>query len=215
MGSACSGRAPPWPSSSSRSRSAFWQARSISAWGPCSSRPARASDIPGVSTSLSPTEEAILWEIRVPRVVLAALVGAMLALAGATYQGVFRNPLGGSVSARRRRRRGARRDDRDRLPPGRAAGAADAPRRRFRGRLRRGDADLRGRPFGATRARRRDTRSSPASRSRPSSRPGRPSSSSRTRRRCRRSTRGSSGTSRAVAGRTSFSSFRMSPSRRS
>ena len=49
--------------------------------------------VPGVSTSLSPTEEAILWEIRVPRVVLAALVGAMLALAGATYQGVFRNPL--------------------------------------------------------------------------------------------------------------------------
>ena len=49
--------------------------------------------IPGFSTSLSPTEEAILWEIRVPRVVLAALVGAMLAVAGATYQGVFRNPL--------------------------------------------------------------------------------------------------------------------------
>lgn len=49
--------------------------------------------VPGATTSLSPTEEAILWEIRVPRVVLAALVGAMLALAGATYQGVFRNPL--------------------------------------------------------------------------------------------------------------------------
>ncbi|MBM2823225.1 MAG: Iron transporter permease [Thermoleophilia bacterium] len=49
--------------------------------------------VPGVSTSLTPTEEAILWEIRVPRVVLAALVGAMLASAGATYQGVFRNPL--------------------------------------------------------------------------------------------------------------------------
>jgi cobalamin transport system permease protein len=49
--------------------------------------------LPGFSSSLSPTEEAILWEIRVPRVVLAALVGAMLALAGATYQGVFRNPL--------------------------------------------------------------------------------------------------------------------------
>ncbi len=28
-----------------------------------------------------------------PRVMLAALVGAMLAVAGATYQGVFRNPL--------------------------------------------------------------------------------------------------------------------------
>ncbi len=49
--------------------------------------------VPGFTSSLSPTEEAILWEIRVPRVVLAALVGAMLALAGATYQGVFRNPL--------------------------------------------------------------------------------------------------------------------------
>jgi iron complex transport system permease protein len=49
--------------------------------------------LPGASTPLSPTEEAILWEIRVPRVILAALVGAMLALAGATYQGVFRNPL--------------------------------------------------------------------------------------------------------------------------
>ena len=49
--------------------------------------------IPGATTSLTPTEEAILWQIRVPRVILGALVGAMLAVAGATYQGVFRNPL--------------------------------------------------------------------------------------------------------------------------
>jgi iron complex transport system permease protein len=49
--------------------------------------------VPGATTPLTETEEAILWEIRVPRVVLAALVGGMLALAGATYQGVFRNPL--------------------------------------------------------------------------------------------------------------------------
>ena len=35
----------------------------------------------------------IVWQIRAPRVVLAALVGAMLSLAGASYQGVFRNPL--------------------------------------------------------------------------------------------------------------------------
>ena len=54
---------------------------------------AARAGVPSFSTSLSPTEEAILWEIRVPRVVLASLVGAMLALAGATYQGVFRNPL--------------------------------------------------------------------------------------------------------------------------
>ena len=49
--------------------------------------------LPGATSPLSSTEEAILWEIRVPRVVLGALVGGMLALAGATYQGVFRNPL--------------------------------------------------------------------------------------------------------------------------
>jgi iron complex transport system permease protein len=49
--------------------------------------------VPGVTSSLTPVEDSILWEIRVPRVVLGALVGGMLALAGATYQGVFRNPL--------------------------------------------------------------------------------------------------------------------------
>jgi iron complex transport system permease protein len=49
--------------------------------------------LPGVESQLSPTEETILWDLRVPRVVLAALVGSMLAVAGATYQGVFRNPL--------------------------------------------------------------------------------------------------------------------------
>jgi len=36
---------------------------------------------------------AVFWEIRLPRVLLAALVGASLALAGAGVQGLFRNPL--------------------------------------------------------------------------------------------------------------------------
>jgi iron complex transport system permease protein len=36
---------------------------------------------------------AILWSLRFPRVILGALVGGMLATAGAAYQGVFRNPL--------------------------------------------------------------------------------------------------------------------------
>ncbi len=35
----------------------------------------------------------ILWEIRFPRILLALLVGASLSVAGATYQGLFRNPL--------------------------------------------------------------------------------------------------------------------------
>ena len=44
-------------------------------------------------STLTETQRAILWELRLPRVVLGALVGAMLSLAGASYQGVFRNPL--------------------------------------------------------------------------------------------------------------------------
>ena len=54
-----------------------------------------AGRLPGVDTSsgLSDQEAAILWQLRLPRVVLGGLVGAMLALAGAAYQGVFRNPL--------------------------------------------------------------------------------------------------------------------------
>jgi len=37
--------------------------------------------------------ETIVWDIRLPRVILAGVVGAALAVAGATYQGLFRNPL--------------------------------------------------------------------------------------------------------------------------
>ena len=47
----------------------------------------------GVESPLGTMEEAIVWELRFPRVVLAALVGATLGLSGASYQGVFRNPL--------------------------------------------------------------------------------------------------------------------------
>lgn len=46
-----------------------------------------------VDSGLSTRQQAILWNIRMPRVVLGVLVGAMLAIAGAAYQGVFRNPL--------------------------------------------------------------------------------------------------------------------------
>ena len=35
----------------------------------------------------------IVWQIRFPRIILAGMVGAALAVAGATYQGLFRNPL--------------------------------------------------------------------------------------------------------------------------
>lgn len=46
-----------------------------------------------IDSGLDGRQLDILWLVRFPRVVLGALVGAMLALAGASYQGVFRNPL--------------------------------------------------------------------------------------------------------------------------
>jgi iron complex transport system permease protein len=70
------------------------------AFGPVPLPPARVAAVlldllPGVrvSSGLSPREVAIITELRLPRVVLGLLVGALLALAGAAYQGVFRNPL--------------------------------------------------------------------------------------------------------------------------
>jgi iron complex transport system permease protein len=37
--------------------------------------------------------DTILWQLRLPRIALAAIVGGALAVSGAAYQGLFRNPL--------------------------------------------------------------------------------------------------------------------------
>jgi iron complex transport system permease protein len=48
----------------------------------------------GVSSgALDPARETILWSVRLPRVLLAALVGGGLAVVGAVLQAVFRNPM--------------------------------------------------------------------------------------------------------------------------
>jgi iron complex transport system permease protein len=51
--------------------------------------------VPGIQvhSGLTTQQAAIVWQLRVPRVVLGFLVGGMLASSGAAYQGVFRNPL--------------------------------------------------------------------------------------------------------------------------
>ncbi len=51
--------------------------------------------VPGVDvdSGLTERDEAILWQIRMPRVILAVIVGSVLSAAGTAYQGVFRNPL--------------------------------------------------------------------------------------------------------------------------
>ncbi|RFU36435.1 iron ABC transporter permease [Actinomadura logoneensis] len=46
-----------------------------------------------VDSGLGVVEHNVLFELRLPRVLMAALVGGLLAVAGAGYQGVFRNPL--------------------------------------------------------------------------------------------------------------------------
>jgi iron complex transport system permease protein len=47
----------------------------------------------GGTCNLSTVERAILFDVRLPRILLAATVGASLAAAGAGYQALLRNPL--------------------------------------------------------------------------------------------------------------------------
>jgi iron complex transport system permease protein len=62
---------------------------------PLATAAAMADKIPFVRlpTSLGPLDKAVLFQIRLPRIVLGAMVGGLLSVAGAGYQGVFRNPL--------------------------------------------------------------------------------------------------------------------------
>lgn len=47
----------------------------------------------GIPVTWTESAEAVLFEIRFPRVIAAALIGAALSLAGVCYQGMFRNPI--------------------------------------------------------------------------------------------------------------------------
>lgn len=47
----------------------------------------------GADADVSDASRSVVEVLRLPRVVAAVLVGAALALAGATYQGIFKNPL--------------------------------------------------------------------------------------------------------------------------
>jgi iron complex transport system permease protein len=41
----------------------------------------------------TPVHMNVIWDIRLPRAILGAMVGASLAVSGASFQGMFRNPL--------------------------------------------------------------------------------------------------------------------------
>lgn len=47
----------------------------------------------GLSSTLPENVEMVFFRVRLPRVIVAFLAGAGLAVAGASYQGVFRNPM--------------------------------------------------------------------------------------------------------------------------
>ena len=47
----------------------------------------------GFQGDWSPLDQSVLVELRLPRIVGAILVGACLAISGASYQSVFQNPL--------------------------------------------------------------------------------------------------------------------------
>lgn len=47
----------------------------------------------GLTKEVDPAMESIVLYVRLPRILASVLVGAMLSLSGAVYQGVFKNPL--------------------------------------------------------------------------------------------------------------------------
>ncbi|MCX4245444.1 FecCD family ABC transporter permease [Paraliomyxa miuraensis] len=49
--------------------------------------------LPSPPTPPPPTLDALVWDLRLPRSLLAALLGAALGFAGAVTQGLFRNPM--------------------------------------------------------------------------------------------------------------------------
>ena len=49
--------------------------------------------VTGLSSDARTVTDTIVWDIRLPRVLMAALVGGSLALSGVAFQGLFRNPL--------------------------------------------------------------------------------------------------------------------------
>lgn len=53
------------------------------------------SVLPGlhITETWPSTWQTIIWDIRLPRVISAAVVGAALSISGGAYQGLFRNPL--------------------------------------------------------------------------------------------------------------------------
>jgi iron complex transport system permease protein len=51
------------------------------------------STIVPIKTNLDPNVYVVVWEIRLPRIIAAMIIGAALSCSGAAFQGTFQNPL--------------------------------------------------------------------------------------------------------------------------
>ena len=47
----------------------------------------------GLPSHTTAIQNSVVWDVRMPRAILGAMVGASLAASGASFQGMFRNPL--------------------------------------------------------------------------------------------------------------------------
>nr|WP_300426270.1 iron chelate uptake ABC transporter family permease subunit [Methanobacterium sp.] len=46
-----------------------------------------------INSTVPPSIETVIFQVRLPRILAAMLVGAALSIAGASFQGLFKNPL--------------------------------------------------------------------------------------------------------------------------
>lgn len=51
------------------------------------------SKIAGIEPTVSDMVESVIIKVRLPRIIIAVLVGGALAISGASYQGLFKNPM--------------------------------------------------------------------------------------------------------------------------
>ena len=58
----------------------------------CAACPPRSASCGG-DAALIARDQLVLWSIRLPRIALAVMIGALLAAGGTVMQGLFRNPL--------------------------------------------------------------------------------------------------------------------------
>lgn len=60
---------------------------------PVSRLPAALGFVPGGDAATLERDQLVLWSVRLPRIAVTIIIGALLAASGAIMQGLFRNPL--------------------------------------------------------------------------------------------------------------------------